>query len=135
VGETQPILVFFDGVCHLCQGTVKFILKRDRNRRFAFAPLQGETAQAYLDMTVEENTSPESVIVWHQGKKLERAAAIFYILLYLPWPWKLLSVFRFLPSFVSDPLYRFVARNRYRWFGRSASCMMPRPEWKEQFLP
>jgi len=135
VGEAQPILVFFDGVCHLCQGTVQLILKRDRNRRFAFAPLQGETAKAYLNITVDENTAPDSVIVWHQGKKLERAAAFFYILLYLPWPWKLLSVFRFLPSFVSDPLYRFVALTRYRWFGRSASCMMPRPEWKEQFLP
>jgi predicted DCC family thiol-disulfide oxidoreductase YuxK len=135
VGESQPILVFFDGVCHLCQGTVKFILKRDRNRLFAFAPLQGETAKAYLNMAVDETAAPESVIVWHQGKKLERSAAIFHILRYLPGPWKLLSVFRFLPSFVSDPLYRFVARNRYRWFGRAESCMMPKPEWKEQFLP
>jgi predicted DCC family thiol-disulfide oxidoreductase YuxK len=135
VGETQPILVFFDGVCHLCQGTVKFILKRDRKRLFAFAPLQGETAKRYLHLTAAEVAEPDSVVVWDKGRRLERAAAIFYILRFMPWPWKLLSVFRFLPSFVSDPLYRFVARNRYRWFGRSESCMMPKPEWKEQFLP
>lgn len=135
MADAQPILVFFDGVCHLCQGTVKFMLKHDRKRLFAFAPLQGETAKKYLNPAVAEIAEPDSVIVWDRGKKLERAAAVFHILRYLPWPWKLLSVFRFLPSFVSDPLYRFVARNRYRWFGRSESCMIPKPEWKEQFLP
>jgi predicted DCC family thiol-disulfide oxidoreductase YuxK len=135
MSEEKRILVFFDGVCHLCQGTVQFILKRDRHQRFAFAPLQGETAKQYLSVPPEDLAMPESVIVWHEGKTRERAAAIFYILQNLSWPWKWLSVFRFVPTFASDPLYRFVARNRYRWFGRSESCMMPRPEWKQQFLP
>jgi predicted DCC family thiol-disulfide oxidoreductase YuxK len=135
MSEEKRILVFFDGVCHLCQGTVQFILKRDRQQRFAFAPLQGETAKQYLSVPPEDLAMPESVIVWHEGKTRERAAAIFYILQNLPRPWNWLSVFRFVPTFVSDPLYRFVARNRYRWFGRSESCMMPRPEWKQQFLP
>lgn len=135
MSSEKRILVFFDGVCHLCQGTVQFILKRDRQQRFVFAPLQGETAKQYLSVPPEDLAMPESVIVWHEGKTRERAAAIFYILLNLSWPWKWLSVFRFVPTFASDPLYRFVARNRYRWFGRSESCMMPRPEWKTQFLP
>jgi predicted DCC family thiol-disulfide oxidoreductase YuxK len=135
MSEEKRILVFFDGVCHLCQGTVQFILKRDRHQRFAFAPLQGETAKQYLSVPPEDLAMPESVIVWHEGKTRERAAAIFYILQNLSWPWSWLSVFRFVPTFVSDPLYRLVARNRYRWFGRTESCMMPRPEWKQQFLP
>ncbi len=135
MSEEKRILVFFDGVCHLCQGTVQFILKRDRHQRFAFAPLQGETAKQYLSFPSEALAMPESVIVWHEGKTRERAAAIFYILQNLSWPWSWLSVFRFVPTFVSDPLYRLVARNRYRWFGRSESCMMPRTEWKQQFLP
>jgi predicted DCC family thiol-disulfide oxidoreductase YuxK len=128
------LIVFFDGVCHLCQRSVQFFLKRDPKGRFSFAPRQGETAGKYLPASLRKPDAPDSFVVLHQGRILTHSAAAFYLLRRMPGAWPLLSVFRFLPKFICDGVYRFIARNRYQWFGKSESCMMPEPAWKDRFL-
>jgi predicted DCC family thiol-disulfide oxidoreductase YuxK len=125
-------VIFFDGVCNLCNGFVDFLLSRDESRRFLFASLQGETAQAKLPKQAE---SLKSVVLWTQGKAWEKSDAVLRILPQLGGPWRLISLFRFTPRFLRDWVYDRIAANRYRLFGRRESCRLPSPEEKARFLP
>lgn len=130
---THPV-VLFDGVCNLCNGSVQFILKRDPQARFRFASLQSEAGRSLL---VEHGLDPDalsSVVVIEDGRVWQESSAALRIARHLPGAWKLLRVFIVIPRPLRDAVYRLIARNRYRWFGKSETCWLPTPELKGRFL-
>lgn len=134
----NPILLY-DGVCGLCNGLIRFVLRRDREARLRFAPLQSELAREIL---VRHGRDPDDldtvVLVSDPGAEsealLDRARAILRVMSWIGWPWKALMVFWPLPTFLIDAGYRFVAWTRYRLFGRHEKCPLPTPEERARFL-
>ena len=127
----QPT-IFFDGHCNLCSRAVQFILPRDRLGYFKLAPLSGETANKHLPNELIENAN--SIIVLNNGQLFTKSEAAFEIAGYLN-GWKWIRVFRILPKGVSNMLYNFIARNRYRVFGKRTTCFLPSADWANRFLP
>ena len=128
----EPALIFFDGHCHLCCGSVQFILKRDRSGYFHFAPIDGPAANT-LFSEWKTDTIPDSIVLYEQGKFYARSTAALRVARKLSGGWPLLYAFMIVPAPIRDWIYNLIAKNRYKWFGRSESCWMPKPEWKERF--
>jgi predicted DCC family thiol-disulfide oxidoreductase YuxK len=127
--------ILFDGVCNLCHGLVQFIIARDPHARFRFASLQSEAGQRLMPGGVNPDPdNPDSVVLLEDGRAYTHSDAILRILRHLGGPWRLLAVGAVLPRALRDAAYRFVARNRYRWFGRQNECWLPTPELKARFL-
>lgn len=124
-------IVFFDGYCVLCQTSVQFIIHRDPRGLFQFAPLQEEWAKEFLPPLNEKGEG--SVILWEEGKISYRSTAALRILRRLSGAWPLLYVFILVPVFIRDGVYHWIAKNRYKWWGKSGACLVPKPEWKERF--
>lgn len=135
---SAPATILFDGVCNLCNGFVQFVIRHDRRGQFRFAALQSEAGQALLaahgQALPAPGADPDSVLLVSGGRVYDRSAAILRITRALGWPWRLLGAGWLLPTAWRDAAYRFVARHRYRWFGRQASCMLPTPELRGRFL-
>jgi predicted DCC family thiol-disulfide oxidoreductase YuxK len=129
----RPVILF-DGVCNLCNGAVQFIIKRDHDNQFLFASLQSSVAKQLLGEFDIRTDDLYSIIVIHNGKLYDKSDALIVIARHLPRPWSTLTIFRFLPIFLRDGIYKMVANNRYRIFGRQDSCMLPTPELKARFL-
>ena len=128
------MVIFFDGVCNLCNRSVQFVIKRDRAKKFRFASLQGKSAAFVLK---ELNISPadsDSFILLENDKVYTRSTAALRVLRELGGLWKLFYVFIIVPPFIRDGVYNFIARKRYKWFGKREECMIPTPELKERFL-
>lgn len=129
----QNPLVLFDGVCNLCNGTVDFILNRDRKKQFRFVALQSEAGE-----TIRKNVSIpdeiDSVVLIHEEKVFYESDAALEIARLLPAPWKWAVVFKIVPPGWRNAVYRWIARNRYRWFGKKKECRIPTPE-EQQFFP
>lgn len=127
-------IIFFDGVCNLCQQSVQFVLAHDKKGIFSFASLQSSFAEQTLMLygisTVEMNT----FILLENNKIYTRSTAALQVIKKLGGLWFLLYVFIIVPPFIRDAVYKWIARNRYRWFGKQESCWMPREEWKSRFL-
>lgn len=134
VSDPGTILVLFDGVCNLCNGSVQFLLRRDRARRFRFAALQSAAGQAALRRHGLSLAELETIVVIHGDRALTRSAAALCLARHLPWPWPLLAAFTIAPRPLRDALYAWVSRNRYSWFGRRDSCLLPGPELADRFL-
>ena len=124
-------VIFFDGVCGLCNAWVDFILKRDRAGIFSFAPLQGNYAK---EMEPEASKNLNTMIYLASGQRYYRTGAILRILRDLGGIWYLAWVFWFVPFFIRDFLYGLIARNRYRIFGKKENCRIPTPKEKVRFL-
>lgn len=126
-------LVLFDGVCGLCNRWVAFLLKHDRHARFRFATIQGETGTRLLP---GESADPSSVVLVDRDGTWRHSTAIVRMLRGLGGAWSLWgTLLRLVPRPVRDAGYRFVARHRYRWFGRKETCRLPTPEERARFLP
>ncbi len=134
MGSAAETIVLFDGVCNLCNGSVQFLLRRDRRRRFRFAALQSAAGRALLEQYGLSTQTLETIVVLEGGQARVRSDAALHLARRLPWPWPALAVFRILPRPLRDALYSFVARHRYRWFGRTESCMLPTPDVADRFL-
>jgi len=131
--------VLYDGVCGLCNRLNQFLLKRDSHDRLRFASLQSDLAAALLKRHGVDSQDLDTVYVvldYHQpGERLlSRSDAIIHALIQLDGIWKLAGAGRVLPRFLRDSLYRMVARNRYRIFGKHESCMLPDPKHRHKFL-
>ena len=135
---TTPTVILFDGVCNLCNGFVQFVIRHDPEERFRFAALQSEAARVLLTAHGLPLTAlaaePESVLLLSGGQLYSHSTAVLRIARQLGGVWQLAGVGWVLPRPWRDALYRFVARHRYRWFGRQESCMLPTPELKARFL-
>ena len=131
---TPPLIMLFDGDCGLCNSAVNFILKRDPNKRFRFAPLQSELARELLK---PHNINPDdlnSVVLLDNDRAYLRSNAVLRISLELPDPWPLAGVLSFIPAFLRDDLYNFIARHRKQWFKSPDACRAPTDSEREQFL-
>ena len=127
-------LILYDGVCNLCNRWVQFVLKHDRRRRFYFAPFQGATAKNILSEKFQEQNVPDTVILIDNNKVYTRSEAALRIFKLLGKGWNLIYGLMIFPRFVRDGVYILVANRRYKWFGKSDSCILPAPEWKDRFL-
>jgi predicted DCC family thiol-disulfide oxidoreductase YuxK len=130
---SHPI-VLFDGVCNLCNRSVQFLLKRDRRKQFLFASLQGKTGQEILKKFSLSANDFNSFILIEGDELYTRSTAVLRILRKLGGAWALLYVFIIIPPFIRNPVYNFIARNRYKWFGKKEECWVPTPELKQRFL-
>lgn len=124
--------VLFDGVCNLCNGTVDFILKRDRKKQFRFVALQSETGKK-IRRKFRFPEEIDSVILILGEKVFYESDAALEIARLLPAPWKWASFFKIVPENWRNAVYRWIARNRYRWFGKKKECRLPLPEEKKYF--
>lgn len=131
----NPLLViFFDGVCGLCNHWIDFLLARDRKRLFHFAPLQGETARDWLKLAPDESLN--SVVLFDAQGIHRKTDAVWRMLVQLGGAWRVAGwLLRLVPRPVRNLGYDFVARHRYRWFGKKESCRLPTPDERARFLP
>lgn len=131
---TNPIL-FFDGHCNLCSGAVQWFLKRDKKEVLRFASLQSDLAAEILPPAGVNPTELSSLVLYQDGKAYTHSTGALRAYQLLGGVYGPLSTAGLLfPRFLRDGVYDFIARNRYRWFGRSEECWLPRPEWKARFV-
>lgn len=123
----HPIIVF-DGECVLCSANAQFVLRHDRHHHFRLASKQGEVGSALYRRFGMDPADPDSLIVVQGDKLLRDSDAVLAIHCGLGWPWRAMSMFYLVPKFVRDPVYRWIARHRYRLFGRRETCWMPSAE-------
>ncbi|MDO7849447.1 thiol-disulfide oxidoreductase DCC family protein [Hymenobacter sp. M29] len=135
---SPPDTILFDGVCNLCNGFVQFVIRHDAAGRFRFAALQSEAGRALLAAhglaPTSLATDPDSVLLLSGGQLYSHSDAVLRIARGLGGIWQVAALARVLPRVWRDAAYRFVARHRYRWFGREESCWLPTPELKARFL-
>ena len=130
---TKPI-IYFDGVCNLCNASVQFVIKRDKDEQFHFASLQSEYAKKNLPEALTNDAALQSIVL-QEGEHLKtKSSAALSISRKLSGGWSLLYAFMIIPKFIRDVVYQWIARNRYRWFGKQDECMIPAPELKARFL-
>lgn len=127
-------IIFFDGVCNLCNRSIQFIIKRDTKKRFHFASLQGNEGQEMLLRFHLPTNDFHSFILLEGDRMYTRSTAVLRMLKGLGGGWKLLYGFIIVPKFIRDAIYNWIARNRYKWYGKRDECMIPTPELKERFL-
>ncbi|MEM0941333.1 MAG: DCC1-like thiol-disulfide oxidoreductase family protein [Bacteroidota bacterium] len=130
---TYPIL-FFDGVCNLCNDSVKFVIRHDKNDFFRFASLQSNIVKELLPEHLTKENDLQSIVLLENGEIYEKSTAALLVAKKLSGLWPILYVFIIIPKVVRDVIYDFIARNRYRWFGRKDQCMIPSPEMKLRFI-
>jgi predicted DCC family thiol-disulfide oxidoreductase YuxK len=131
--QSQDI-VLFDGVCNLCNAAILFIIKRDKNNRFKFAPLESDAGKELLSMHQIDSSKIDSIVLISGDTAFAKAGAALRISKHLTGLWPLLYSLVIIPRCISDGVYDFIARNRYKWFGKKESCMIPTPELKSKFL-
>jgi predicted DCC family thiol-disulfide oxidoreductase YuxK len=134
VPPPRGAIVLFDGVCNLCSASVTFIVDRDRRGYFSFAALQSEVGRALLIGLDLPPDALGSVVLIERGRAYTRSLAALRIARHLDGAWPLLFGLMIVPRSLADAVYDWVARNRYRWFGRTESCRLPTPELSARFL-
>lgn len=131
--SNHPVLLF-DGVCNLCNGFVQFIIRHDKRGSFRFASLQSGTGQQVLEHIRQKSPVPDSLILLYRGQYYMQSAAVLKTARLLGLPFSLLTIGYILPAFIRNRIYNYVSRNRYRWYGRRESCMVPTPELQSRFI-
>lgn len=127
-------IVIFDGVCNFCNWAVNFIIKRDPEAKFVFTPTQSELAKELMKKYQLENVGADSFLLIKDGRCFMRSSAALEITKDLSGVWFVFLVFKIVPVRIRDFLYATFARNRYRLFGRKATCMVPAKEHKRRFI-
>jgi predicted DCC family thiol-disulfide oxidoreductase YuxK len=139
-------VVLFDGTCNFCDGAVHFIIDHERGHELKFAALQSAPGSALLEKSTDAEHAkllrygatgdgdPDSIVVIKNGKLYSHSAAALQIARHLRWPYRWLIVFTIVPAFIRDAVYRWIARNRYKWFGKVDACRVPTPELRARFL-
>lgn len=127
-------IILFDGVCNLCSGAVQFILKHERSSVLRFASLQSEAGIKLLSQYNINPQETDSIVLIENNHAYIRSTAALKIAKYLNAPWRIVSWFGFVPPFMRDGLYEWIARNRYRFFGKKDECWLPSPELRARFL-
>ncbi len=129
---TNDRIVLYDSDCVLCTRTIRFLLKIDRKNKLKFASLSSSTSK--LLNLLESAKAPTSVVFYDKGKKYYESTAALQIIRQMPFPWKLLYIFIIIPSSIRDTFYQWVARNRYKWFGKTNSCDLNQTEYAGKIL-
>lgn len=126
-------IILFDGICNLCSSSVRFIIQRDPGREFKFASLQSEAGKQYIEQYNIHETI-DSIVLIKDGKVYLESTAALKIASRLKWPWRIFGILLGIPKPLRDRLYKWIAKNRYNWFGRDESCMMPSKENRDRFI-
>ena len=127
-------IILFDGVCNLCNSAVKFVLKRDKDSVFKFASLQSDIAKKLLKDFKVSGIDNGTFVLIVDGEVYTRSTAALKVSKHLSGLWPLMTIFMIVPRFIRDWVYNLVSKNRYRWFGKRDTCMIPSPEMKIKFL-
>lgn len=135
-------VVLFDGVCNFCNASVDFLLERERDHELRFAALQSDAARdlvhaaggAALVERLVGDGDPSSIALVEDGRVYTESTAALRIAKHLRAPWRWLRIFVIVPRPLRDAVYRWIAKNRYRWFGKSEHCRVPTPELRARFL-
>jgi predicted DCC family thiol-disulfide oxidoreductase YuxK len=129
-------LILFDGVCNLCNASINYIIKHDKNNAFMFAPLQGNTGKEIIKYFEVDTSKTDSILLYSSDKKSLKikSTAALAIASKLGFPRNLLVAFYIIPSFIRNWVYNYIAKNRYIWYGKKDACMIPTPELKAKFL-
>ncbi len=122
--QTKKHIILFDGICNLCNGAVNFILKRDKKKQFRFVALQSEKGIGLISK-FEIAPETDSIILIVNNHVYTESDAAIEIAKLLPALWNWLSVFKIIPKKVRDGIYKWIAKNRYRWFGKRKTCRIP----------
>jgi predicted DCC family thiol-disulfide oxidoreductase YuxK len=132
--ENDHPTILFDGVCNFCNAGINFIIKQDRKKVFRFATLQSEAGQKLSEQYRLPTKNFQSFVLIDKGKAYTKSTAGFKVYGQLPWYWKWTQLFWIVPRFITDAVYDFIARNRYKWFGKKESCIIPTADVRERFL-
>lgn len=124
----------FDGVCNLCNSSVQFIIKHDTHKRFVFTSLQSDVSKEILLQFQNEKNDLSSILLVEKGTIYKESTAVLKIFRHLGKGFPILYVFIIIPPFIRNFLYRIIAKNRYKWFGKKEQCMLPSDEFKNRFL-
>ena len=132
----DKLLILFDGVCNLCNSSLLYVIKRDKNNKFLFAPLQSDIGAALIKEFKIDTDKMDSILLYNPTKNsiTDRSSAALNIAKRLGFPSNLMAVFFIIPAFIRNWVYSYIAKNRYKWFGKKESCMIPTPELKAKFL-
>jgi len=134
VAQRPPAIVLFDAECVLCSANAQFILTYDRARRFRLASMQGEVGAALFRAHGMDPANPDTILLIDGDIVRRDSDAVLAIYAGLGWPWRIAAAARIIPRPLRDPVYRWVARHRYRLFGKRATCWVPRPEHADRVL-
>lgn len=133
--KTTKKIILFDGVCNLCNSSVQFVIKRDKKDAFRYAALQSEAGQSLLAERNIDTSEVDSIILIDPGVAYyTKSDAALEICDEIGGGWSLLVVFKWVPSSIRNIVYDFIAKNRYRWYGKKDQCMIPTPDLKAKFL-
>lgn len=127
-------VILFDGVCNLCNGAVNFIIDRDPKATFHFTALQQEAGKQILKSFGLDSQKLDTIILYENGKLYDKSTAALRIARHLSGLWPVFYAFIIVPPVIRNAVYNWIARNRYKWFGKRETCRMPEPEVKERFL-
>lgn len=130
-----PRVIVFDGVCNLCNSSVQLVIKYDKNACFSFASLQGEFGQNLLKQKALDLKTFDSFILLEGDQLYTQSTAALRVAKKMSFPFFLFYSFIIVPKFIRDNIYDYIANNRYKWFGKTESCMMPDPELQQRFIP
>ena len=132
--QSTHSIILFDGVCNLCNGAVNFVIKRDPRNVFKFTPLQEKQGVLLLKKHAVDSRKLDSIVLIENGNVYIKSSAALRIARKMSNLWPLFFVLLIIPSFIRDGVYDFIAKNRYKWFGKKEQCIIPTPGLKEKFL-
>lgn len=128
-------LILFDGVCNLCNASVQYVIQHDKNNVFLFAALQSEAGLEIIKKYNIDTTKTDSILLYTPEKGMaSKSTAALKIAKHLGFPQNVMTVFLIIPPFIRNWVYDYIAKNRYKWFGKKESCWIPTPELKSKFL-
>ncbi|WP_299099838.1 thiol-disulfide oxidoreductase DCC family protein [uncultured Winogradskyella sp.] len=129
-------LILFDGVCNLCNSSVLYVIKRDSKNNFLFAPLESKIGTEIIKKFNIDTEKTDSILLYNpvKDKLTYKSTAALLIASRLGLPTNLISIFLIVPAFIRNWVYNYIAKNRYKWYGKKESCMIPTPELKSKFI-
>ncbi len=132
--ENPNGIVLFDGVCNFCNSSINTIIKLDKKKYFRFAPLQSEVGQWLMNKHGLDPAKFDSVILVDDNKAYYYSGAILHIARKMGGIYSLAYVFMIIPPFIRNGIYKWIAKNRYKWFGKKDACMIPTPDIRSRFV-
>ncbi|MEO9077417.1 MAG: DCC1-like thiol-disulfide oxidoreductase family protein [Gelidibacter sp.] len=133
--ENNKQLILFDGVCNLCEASVQYVIKHDKNDVFRYTALESEAAQQIIKKFDIDREKMDSILLYSPEKGISyKSTAALKIASKLRFPRNLMVIFLIVPAFIRNWVYDYIARNRYQWYGKKDECMIPTPELKSKFL-
>jgi predicted DCC family thiol-disulfide oxidoreductase YuxK len=132
--EARTAVILFDGVCNLCNSAVQFVIRRDKKNHFRFSSLQSPFGQSLLKSSNFDATHLNTFVLLQDGKIFTKSSAALLVARQLSGGWSLLYLFIIVPRFIRNGIYDWIARNRYRWFGKKEACMVPTAELQGRLI-